>query len=468
MFRIRIPILVVLMIVLVAVMVSAKKSHAGNALRNECFMSCAMKKGQRKSQFKKCKSLCAAIPKDSTLYDEEFQVESDSDNSGSLINQEMLWDMYRVEVLRAITKGSIANRPYLQLLTAPIDATWDTENPNVLQQIADKVPYWSDYYDASPFSISGQYKTFVNNINAGRTVKDQQSKTLADQYQREFEAITNRMQPAQMACWDRFAKEQPSGMTVEQYEQSRCPNVKSLREEASTKQALVIFFMTLAYGEEHQSLLESRSAASGSMTYREAGTTLKAFRTALARGVRNPLHVSVSGLSQTNRSKKFSEISTGLTRPSRLNGSQFQFLATKDGKGLSTRRDQFKLDIKFESYAAIRIVPDAWFRDSVLTRYKNGPFINGMTPLFGKSGTMRLRPTTIYVVYRPRFEMTMNKSDAFNFENAISKKSGGFFSKKSESSSIKTEVVNKDTMKVILESKNKAPQIIAIDNEFLG
>lgn len=341
--------------------------------------------------------------------DDENEVESDSMN-GSLINQEELWDMYRVEVLRAITKGNLQNRPYLQLLTSPIDAVWDTENPNLLQILANTVPYWSDYYDPSPFTISSQYRSFVNNINAGRVVKDPGSKALADQYQREFEEASSRMLPAQMACWDRFAQDQPVGVTVDQYEQTRCPELQRLRNEVNEKNSMFIFFITLAYGPEHQTLLESRSAVGSGMSYREAGgTTLKAFRSALARGVRNPLQVSVTGFSQTSRSKKFSEISTGLTRPSRLNGSQFQFLTTGGANGLSTRRDKFSLNIKFESYAAIRIAPDAWFRESLFQKYGSGPFINRQSPLFGTSGTMRLRPSIVYVVYRPRFEMHLDK-----------------------------------------------------------
>lgn len=52
--------------------------------------------------------------------------------------------------------------------------------------------------------------------------------------------------------------------------------------------------------------------------------------------------------------------------------------------------------------------------------------------------------------------------------NAVTKSSGGFFSSKRESSSIKTEIVNQDTVKVIMQSNSDVPQIIAIDNgEFI-
>lgn len=226
------------------------------------------------------------------------------------------------------------------------------------------------------------------------------------------------------------------------------------------------FFMARAYTDSFVDLMESRTDVELGTEWMEVQNSLKRLNDNAKAGQLTKLTVNVDRFTSVNIPKSWSEVSKGLTRPSSLTGSFFN-VATAGSNGIQTSTEKFAMSIEFEGYGVVRVAPGKWFRHNVLKSFRNGPFIHAQSNLFGQNGTMRLKPTTYYIAYKPKMTLTVDRKDAATFHGNAGKSSSGFFSSKSETATVTTENINQDTVRIVIQSNSLIPKIIAIDNEAL-
>lgn len=157
----------------------------------------------------------------------------------------------------------------------------------------------------------------------------------------------------------------------------------------------------------------------------------------------------------------------GLSTPSQLNSGAFSSLVKKNSSGFKTLTSRFTMKMKFPAYSLIRAAPGRWFRTSLIKKYQYGPFSSPIPNLFSAGGSMRLKPTAFYVVYRPELYLYMDSVDLDQFLSYGSQSSGGFFSSSSSYAIIETKRLSSDRIEVKVTSRAANPEIIAIDNELL-
>jgi hypothetical protein len=388
------------------------------------------------------------------------EVESDTETSQP-VNQELLWEQYRSVLVNALTRGQ--DRPFLQILTTPIDALWDSEDPTQFKRICNAVPFWGAYYSASPYQIDEQYKSFINNIRTdGANVKSTADKQAADTYAEQIAQLSAQLEAERPKCLQRFIATNPKP-DLKPFMDSCLANLNSQVEDAKI---LYQFFVARAYDPVYVDLMESRADSTSGTEWYEAQGSLKRLNQNAATGQLTSLSVSVNRFTSITVPKGWNDVAKGLTRPSSLTGSFFN-VAVQGATGMQTSTEKFQMTIDFAGYGVIRASPEKWFRHGVIRNFANGPFIHAQPNLFGEGGTMRLKPTTFYIAYKPRISIIVDRKDEALFKGEAGKSSSGLFSSSKERVTVTTENVNIDTVKITMESNSMVPKIIAIESEYL-
>ena len=176
--------------------------------------------------------------------------------------------------------------------------------------------------------------------------------------------------------------------------------------------------------------------------------------------------MNIDFFSAVERPVQWSDIK-GLKTPSQLNTGAFSSLVKKNQQGFKTLTSRFQMKMKFPSYGLIRVAPGRWFRTSLIQKYQNGPFTSAIPNYFQNGGSMRLKPTGFYVVYRPELYLYMDAVDFDQFLSYGSQSKGGFFSSSSSYAIIETKRTSSDRIEVKVTSRAANPEIVAIDNELL-
>ncbi|RSO09316.1 hypothetical protein DMH18_17985 [Streptomyces sp. WAC 06783] len=145
---------------------------------------------------------------------------------------------------------------------------------------------------------------------------------------------------------------------------------------------------------------------------------------------------------------------------------------------VDTSSADFSMTFDAPAFTGIRITPGPWFNRSVLTQYRNGPFIstspygNGKASFFDSQGSFSLMKETVYVAYQPTIRARIDKSAHQQMQESWNRGSGlsiGPFSFGGQSS---TGSTNRDTFEsskdeITLVSKSPDPQIIAVQNSIM-
>lgn len=434
-----------------------KQSKTKNALTEslkDCLKKCKKPEAATEAE---ADSICATSRGSHTC---QFSEETESDTAIP-VNQEYLWEQYRTVLTNAITRGQ--DRPLLQILTQPIDALWDSEDPEQLKRICNNVPYWGPYYSASPYKIDEQYKQFINNIRTdANAIKSVEDKAEADKYNEDIKRLGEQLTTERSKCIRKFTTTTPKP----EFAGFMNTCLAGLNAQVEDAKLLYQFFMARAYTDSYVDLMESRTDVELGTEWFEVQNSLKRMNDNAKSGQLTKLTVNVDRFTSVNIPKSWNEIAKGLTRPSSLTGSFFN-VAVSGSSGIQTSTEKFTMSIEFEGYGVIRVAPGKWFRHNVLNNFRNGPFIHSQANLFGANGTMRLKPTTFYIAYKPKMTLTVDRKDTAIFHGQAGKSSSGFFSSKSESATVTTENVNADTVRVVIQSNSYVPKIIAIDNEAL-
>lgn len=375
------------------------------------------------------------------------------------VDQGEFWERYRQQLIGVLTKGYPPK--YLQILTTPIDCLWD-ENPSQLKTLSNTVPFWSPYYSASNNLIDKQYTSFIYNINAGRTVERKDMETAYLKCDKEAIALSNALDASRDECMMQFMKLNPKP-DFDTFN-SKCLGTK--KDDYETKKFECKYYEALAYGIQNQDLQESRSDVRDGTNWFEMIGSLKKFREDCQNNQTTSVSLDVNFFSAVEKPLQWNDIQ-GMAGPSKINDQAFGSLLKNPQIAFKTEQSRFKMVMTFKGFSVIRVAPGKWFRQSIIDKYRNGPFINTSPNYFGVGGTMRLKPTAFYVVYQPQLELFMENEDLDQFVAWESKYKSGFFSSSSSYKSIQKTRTTGDKNSVVITSNNKNPVLIAVECELI-
>jgi len=431
---------------------------------------------QQTNQLGHCSITRFSSPLQHTPHDPLHETRRRDDDLGTpkaKIDPEAAWNKYRATLIKSLTKASDVSKSRIQVLTVPIDATWD-EEPEKFSELCDQVPFASGFYESSGYTIREQYRNFINNINKARdnAIVSNSDKKELDKWSKVHASKIAALSPARRTCATNFMNAKRNGQTTldyDQYEISHCPQFQKLNKDIEEANMWIEWHSALAYGVDFASLVQSRmqSKEISSMEFKEFGTRLADFKAGIARGESSSLDINFSLTSSDQVKESYDKFVKGMKRPSSLTGSMFSLMSGPSAAGLSTSVDVFKMKLSFKAWKKIRVVPGDWFASSVVEQFKNGPFIHRQANLFGSGGSMTLMPKAIYVAVQPKVEMTVNKEDSFRFNKSVQEGKSGLFSSKSVTAKIDTKFISEDTYKLTITSLSKVPQVIAIDFDSL-
>lgn len=401
-------------------------------------------------------------------YEGEEQLSmSDSSAMSSPVNSEDMWDRYRGELIRFLKRSSPVQSGFdgLQIATTPIPAEWDT-NPEQFQRLCDGGSKWSRSYEPN-FSKSfiNSYYEFLMAIPTDPTTDAQNANLIRtlemieqQMFDKEEEILTERGR-----CEDRYQK-QSMGMTFDTFSRRYCTTYQTLEEEYLTLKGQVELTMRKAYG-GLKNFKARRAVAKYVQTrdkrWNEVGT-LKQFVSRNRSGQFNSFSLRVSK-SSSHETSSFKTSSWG------FNIIVISVNSAKKNVKLTTSLEQFDMQFSAKSWAAITVEPDSkWFHGGVVQDWAHGPLKNNMSPstFFGAQGKISMYPRVLYVVYKPKIVLRLNKADAEKLEkeksfgiSVMSVFGVGFnFGKGSRFSKFQ----EKDNLfKVEIESNDDTPQIIA-------
>jgi len=389
------------------------------------------------------------------------------------IDPEAAWNKYRETLIKSLTRNGDVSKSRIQVLTVPIDATWD-EEPEKFTELCDQVPFASGFYESTGYTVREQYRNFINNINKARdnAIVSANDKNELDKWSAIHAAKVAELSPARRTCATNFIQDKKSGKTsldYDQYELSQCSTYQRLHKEIEDANMWIEWHSALAYGVEYASLVQSRmqSKEIASMEFKEFGARLADFKAAVQRGESSSLAVDFSLTTGDQKNDNYDKFVKGMKRPSSLTGSMFSLMAGPSTTGLSTSSDKFKMKLTFKAWKMIRVTPGDWFSSNVVQQFKNGPFIHHQANLFGAGGTMTLLPKAVYVAVQPSVEMIVNKEDAFRLNKEVQEGSGGLFSSKKITAKVNTSYISEDSYKLTITSNSNVPQVIAIDYDQL-
>lgn len=355
-----------------------------------------------------------------------------------VVDQGEFWERYRQQLIGVFTKGYPP--PYLQILTTPIDAVWD-ENPSQLKTLCNTVPYWSPYYSASNNLIDKQYTSFIFNINAGRTVQRQDMATSYIQCDKEATALSSALDSSRDECLMQFMKLNPKP-DFDSFN-NQCLGTK--KDDYESKKFECKYYEALAYGIQNQDLQDSRTDVRDGTNWYEMIGSLKRFKEDCKNGQTTSVSLDVNFFSAVEKPLQWNDIK-GMAGPSKINDQAFGALLRNPQIAFKTETSRFKMIMKFKGFTVVRAAPGKWFRQSIIDKYRNGPFINSSPNYFNEGGTMRLKPTAFYLVYQPELELFMENEDLDQFVAWKSTYKSGFFSSSSSYMSIQKTRTTGDRM----------------------
>lgn len=113
-------------------------------------------------------------------------------------------------------------------------------------------------------------------------------------------------------------------------------------------------------------------------------------------------------------------------------GGFFGYAGASGGRtSIDTSSDSFSLEFSARNIQIFTITPGEWFNGSVVSAFKNGPWISegpvatGRVKLWGTDGILNLLSTQVVVVYQPKIKVTLSQSEYESVQTNF-QASGGF------------------------------------------
>ena len=113
-------------------------------------------------------------------------------------------------------------------------------------------------------------------------------------------------------------------------------------------------------------------------------------------------------------------------------GGFFGYAGASGGRtSIDTSSDSFSLEFSARNIQIFTITPGEWFTGSIVSAFKNGPWIpegpvaTGRVKLWGTDGILNLLSTQVVVVYQPKIKVTLSQSEYESVQTNF-QASGGF------------------------------------------
>lgn len=388
---------------------------------------------------------------------------ADINNENDGITSEQLWDMYRSELIKALTFGK-NDRPLLQILQIAEDAVWDQDR-TALERFCDYVPYWGQYYSRSPYQISRQYSDWLNEISMGQDIVNQQAYEMLEKKRQNWKLLSAEMATIRKQCVVNVGRSKPANK--EQFDNQMNACLKDIKTKVEDSNFLIEYYSLQAYSVISNDLISARQRVAEGMSYRESQNSLTRFRA--GQGGQS-IRVTVSNSNSWKQSSTWETIARkGIPMPDNL---QRPFFSNPHNRmpTMITTTQQFRLELDIPAFTIIQVSPGDWFRKSLIQSYNSRSYINDPEigkRMFGDGGTMKLMPKALFVVKNPSMTLTLDRRDEALFNNNQIKSSGGLFSSSREDLKISKRYTSDNMLRITLSANKDVPQVIAVDNDIL-
>jgi len=318
--------------------------------------------------------------------------------------------------------------------------------------------------DYSADKFHSVYRAFLDDLIVN-PVDPNLMKQLDPIYQ-EIEKIQDRLLEVEMACYNKWNSLSDSLKTrynndFTQFKKSLCTEFVTL--EARSKQLAGQIDYMMKNLSDRKTYLATTATNKYSLHFAPkswvALNSYESFVNNMRAGQTSPFSVKVDQYTSEVTESFFG-------KSSGFNLIIISYSSMKKEAKLTTKKNEFKMEIAGQGFAAINVVPSKdWYTSDVVQEWRNGPFKSPMTRWFN-GGAMSMVPRTLYFVYQPKVTMYLNQEDTERIERE-SKTSFGInlfflgFNYGKASSFKKTSETN-NLWKVEIESKSNTPQLIAV------
>jgi hypothetical protein len=424
----------------------------------QCMLACSLSRHAKSI----CTKACLQYEKAQQLNTNAI-VLSDTGSANTPITSELLWAMYRSELIKALTYNK-NDRPMLQILQIAEDAVWD-QDKSALDRFCDYVPYWGQYYTRTPYQISSQYSDWLNEISMGQDIVNHDAYNKLEAERQRWKQLSAQLGTKRQQCTASVSAQRPANKA--QFDQLMNDCVADAKTKLEDSNYMIEFYSLQAYSTVSNDLITARQQVADGMSYKESGNTLARFRA--GQGGQS-INFSVSRSNYNQQSSTWEAIaSKGVVLPGNL---QSPFITNPESKmpQLISTLETFSLELSIPAFTIIQVSPGDWFRRSLVQSYASRQYINDQqigNRLFGNGGTMKLMPKALFVVKNPSMTLTLDRRDEAHFDENKIKSSGGFFSSRKETFKVTKTYTADNRLRVTLSANTDVPQVIAVDHEAL-
>lgn len=376
---------------------------------------------------------------------------------------EVLWDRYQ-NVLLSFIRKSTNDETYkgLQVVTEPLDATWD-EDPTVLSILLDKAARYGSIYEPSSLSLSQEYESFLFNLKFPETAGTAADKKKLSQLRDEIAIWGEKRFDAELACYSNYEfMKLILDNSYDQYKASYCASsLAPIQKRLDYLNSDLVTYTTKVDG-PNKGIVEavSRFISDPSVgKFTETKTTLATFLARAKAKTGTPITFALNSKTTLSESRKW-------IKKKKSGFAFFKKKSTTIKTEFRFQSEHFNMKIAGESFARIEVAPKGdWFSRSVVKSYFNKKTMweNQNKSFFGQNGSLTLVPKAVYVMFNPKIELECGEKDAYTLHEMkqTSFSFGPFSSNKGSTLDIKQE--NEKNYRVTFNSNSNTAQIIAID-----
>jgi hypothetical protein len=350
------------------------------------------------------------------------------------------WEMFLNQLREKISGGSAFQG--VQLLPVPQDATFTnlgdptkTGNYVAWRVLGDTISQWNPTYVPTPQQVTTGYKLFLTNLALPLPDPEdvRKSKQARDDYEEALDDLDIALEDYQFR-WEDFNKRQQTLPSDRQVSFDVWYQRTWARRIASREDGVRLAFQAYSYWVRkasggYEALADAIEAfnndgfQSETITPSQAKVKLRRFEItpSLDTFINNsrslPAGAPPAWSFTLNKSSfRYSFEETKWRGGAIYLGGFIGYAGASGGRtSIDTSSDSFSLEFSARNIQVFTITPGEWFAGSIVSAFKNGPWIpegpvaTGRVKLWGTEGILRLLSTQVVVVYQPKIKVSVDR-----------------------------------------------------------